>query len=358
MAIKQRVQGWWAKLGRGAEDLRDDVQDSIGTDRVVRVGLTVIAVIVLSLTLLGWYWSNEPELVGVNEITANLAQEQNLQSTTGSATTATAIYVARTMLDKPGGFLHNDVFPPGIFMDNMPNWEYGVLVQTRDMVRALRENFSRSQSQSTEDPDLTLAEPRFNFKASSWILPPSESEYRGGIKLLLSYHQRLADPENPQAQFYARADNLRFWLGMVSTRMGSMSQRLASAVEQNRVNTDLAGDSAALQSTPRAAEIRVKTPWMEIDDVFYESRGAAWAWIHFLRAAEKDFAPVLAKKNAQASLAQIIRELEQTQYPVYSPLILNGNGFGLVANHSLVMASYIAGANAALIDLRALLSDG
>ena len=39
-------------------------------------------------------------------------------------------------------------------------------------------------------------------------------------------------------------------------------------------------------------------------------------------------------------------------------MILNGSGFGFLANHSLVMASYISRANAAVIDLRNLLSQG
>jgi len=85
---------------------------------------------------------------------------------------------------------------------------------------------------------------------------------------------------------------------------------------------------------------------------------AAWALLHFLRAAEHDFGDILAKKNALVSLQQIIRELEGTQDFVWSPLILNGTGFGLVANHSLVMASYISRANAAIVDLRDLLSQG
>ena len=73
---------------------------------------------------------------------------------------------------------------------------------------------------------------------------------------------------------------------------------------------------------------------------------------------EVDFADVLQKKNAQVSVAQIIRELESTQKMVWSPMILNGSGFGLFANHSLVMASYISRANAAIIDLRELLAQG
>jgi hypothetical protein len=43
---------------------------------------------------------------------------------------------------------------------------------------------------------------------------------------------------------------------------------------------------------------------------------------------------------------------------MWSPIILNGSGFGIFANHSLVMASYISRANAAVIDLRSLLSQG
>jgi len=37
---------------------------------------------------------------------------------------------------------------------------------------------------------------------------------------------------------------------------------------------------------------------------------------------------------------------------------LNGEGLGLLANHSLVMASYVSRANAAIIDLRNLLVKG
>jgi hypothetical protein len=93
-------------------------------------------------------------------------------------------------------------------------------------------------------------------------------------------------------------------------------------------------------------------------ELFYEARGAAWALVHLLKAVELDFESVLQKKNALISLRQIIRELEATQEAVWSPVILNGSGFGLFANHSLVMASYISRANAAVIDLRSLLSQG
>ena len=318
----------------------------------------LILALLVFLVLLGWFWSQEPDSFDVNEISQQLAPETSSKITIGSTTTATVIQLMDTLLNKSGGYLSNDVTPPSIWLDNLPNWEYGVLIQVRDMARSLRNDFSRSQSQSIEDKDLIIAEPQFNFDNESWFFPPTESEYNQGLQALHRYLERLQNPNNPEAQFYARADNLSDWLGQVEKRLGSLSQRLSASVGQTRINTDLAGDAAAEQSTNTAREIDIKTPWYEIDDIFYQARGAAWALVHLLKAVERDFDSILRKKNALISLRQIIRELEYTQQTLWSPLIMNGSGFGMFANHSLVMASYISRANAAVIDLRQLLQQG
>ncbi len=320
--------------------------------------LRFLALYLLVTIVLGMYWSLAPAPFDAKAEARALANADGGRVVTGSVTTGALITVMDTLLEKPGGFLHNDVFPPGVWLDNMPSWEYGALIQVRDLARALREVHSRSQSQSTADKDLSEAESRFNFNANSWMLPASESEYRSGLKYVRNYFRRLSDDDATDAQFYARADNLRYWLNTVDNRLGSLSQRLSASVGQRRLNTDLAGDAEATQSTVTPEEIQVQTPWLEIDNVFYEARGTAWALMHFLKAAEIDFADVLEKKNAQVSLRQIIRELEATQDTMWSPVVLNGTGFGLVANHSLVMANYLSRANAAIIDLRDLLAQG
>lgn len=322
-----------------------------------KVLLVVMAVLLLLMTALGMYWSIEPDPFSVKANAEQMATSRGQEVVTGYTTAATLYKVADTLLTKPGGYLRNDITPPSVFLDNMPNWELGVLIQVRDMARALRRDFSRSQSQSKEDPDLAIAEPQFNFDAKSWMLPASEKEYQRGIDKLGNYMRRLPDQQDP-AQFYARADNLTRWLTDVETRLGSLSQRLSASVGKPRLNTDLAGDPEASQSTDTESIVVVKTPWTEIDDVFYEARGTSWALIHLLRAIEVDFGDVLQKKNALVSLKQIIRELEATQDTVWSPMILNGDGFGMLANHSLVMANYISRANAAIIDLRRLLEKG
>ncbi len=342
-------------LNNGLIGDRFDLDDTGVMPKAIAVVVVVYLVIAV---FVGIYWSGAPDQFAVKENAAVMAEKNNQPVVIGTTTTATLITVTSTLLEKPGGFISNDIFPPGVWLDNMPAWEYGALIQSRDLTRALRESFSRSQSQSQEDVDLGKAEPSLNFSRDSWAVPATESEYRTAIKHLNSYLERLGDQGNSQSQFYARADNLRYWLAIVESRLGSLSQRLSASVGKRRLNTDLAGDASAQQSTYAPNEMEVKTPWSEIDDVFYESRGSAWALLHFLRAIEVDFAEVLVNKNALVSLQQIIRELESTQDAVFSPVILNGSGFGLLANHSLVMASYISRANAAIIDLRELLSQG
>jgi hypothetical protein len=337
---------------------RDNVVDYVPGNKIAKLLATVVCLYLLAAVIVGMYWSMAPEPFDVRDRATAYTAQDGGTVVTGSVTMGALMGVMETLLEKPGGYLHNDLFPPGVWLDNMPNWEYGALIQVRDLARAMREVFSRSQSQSTEDADLVIAEPRFNFDSNSWMLPSSESQYRDGLKYARRYFERLSDADAPDAQFYARSDNLRYWLATVESRLGSLSQRLSASVGKARINIDLAGDTVASQSTDAPAEQEVQTPWSEIDDVFFEARGAAWALVHFLKAAEVDFAEVLRNKNAQVSLQQIIRELEGTQETVWSPMILNGSGFGMLANHSLVMASYISRANAAIIDLRDLLSQG
>mgnify|MGYP002700125455 FL=1 len=346
------------KLGDSVAIMKERLEDMNMGSGLRNTLAAILVVYLLIAAVFGYLWSSEPETFLVQQHANNVAEELGIEPVIGFTTSVTLMKVAETMLDKSGGYLSNDVFLPGLWLDNIPNWEYGVLIQVRDLSRALRKDFSRSQSQSTQDKDLEVAEPQFHFDNDSWAVPSSESEYRRGIKALARYSERLANPADNKSQFYARADNLSQWLLDVETRLGSLSQRLSASVGKRRLNTDLAGDTAARQSTANADDQEVKTPWSEIDDVFYESRGTSWALLHILKAIEVDFRTILEKKNALVSLRQIIRELEGTQEVVWSPMILNGSGFGLFANHSLVMASYISRANAGISDLRDLLTQG
>ncbi len=316
-------------------------------------GLIALTVFTL-LFLIGLWWNITPSYFDVQAAAQERADDYNEKLVSGYITTNTLIEIASTLLNKSGGYLSNDIMPPGVFMDDMPNWEWGVLQQVRDFTKALRNDISRARTQS-EDPDLAKAEPKFNIDNNSWFWPTTEDKYEEGIELLEHYLHRLAAPQNQTTQFIVGANNLTDWLEDVSKRLSNLSQRLSASVGQMRINRQLV---IAENAESQSLEIEEKTPWTKIDDVFYEARGTSWALIHLLQAIEIDFKTVLERKNAMMTLQQVIRELKASQKMVWSPIILNGSEFGLFANHSLVLSSYIARAHTGIIELYELLKNG
>ena len=338
---KPLSQGKPSDLGKGP---------SFNPQRILEKGLpwtvgTVLLLISALIFGLVEYWSVEPDRFDVQKVAMEAAGVKTPKELPiGFAYATAVIEIADTILHKPGGFLANDMFPPGVLMDNMPGWEYGALTALRDGTSALRNHIARAQSQSKEDADLAKAEPMFYFDHRSWQLPSSESEYAKGVEAMEHYRERLPHKD---AQFYSRADNLRQYLEILEKRLGSLSNRLSAS----------AGDSRQI-SVDQGQPVQTRTSWWNIDDIFFEARGYCWVTIHLLRAVEFDFRDILGNKTALVSLQSIIHELEDGQAPFLSPVILNGGGFGLFANYSLTLANYIARANAATIDLRNLLQQG
>jgi hypothetical protein len=302
--------------------------------------------------------SSTPDQKSINEIIA----EQNITNAkdiVGEATTATILFTMTTLLDKNAGYTTNDITTSLGLMDNMPNWERGVLFQVRDALVVMAKDLSRSQSQSLENKSLNEARAKAHYDNNTWLyFIRTEAQYRKSISYLEQYLADIIDPSNSRSQFYARSDNLREWLEYMSKQLGSLSNRLEASVVKERINTDLANDPNAQQSTSTSSRVKVKTPWLQLDDVFWEARGTTWALLHYMKAIRVDFESILKKKNALASVDQIIHLLEATQDTIWAPMIFNGGGFGYVANHSLTMASYISSANAAMIDLRNLMEQG
>lgn len=323
----------------------------LATRKWTKVTAISLGVILVLMFIIGIWASREPDMFWVNRPAAQESAQ------VGISTVDTLIRVGETLLEKNAGYLTNDKLPPFVFLDNIPSWELGVVNQIRDLGRVMRDDYTRSQSQSKEDPDIAKGSPKLFYDNNSWVFPTTESEYRDGIRYFAAYRDRL-EAGDPDTVFYARADNLREWLSQVEKRLGSLTRRLGNSVARTRINEDLAGEAAAEASGEQPDSVDVRTSWWKTDDIFFEARGTAWALVHFFRAAEFDFAHVLQDKNAEASIRQIIRELEASLGPLRSPMILNGGGYGLTANHSLVMANYLARANAAVINLRDLLDQG
>lgn len=298
------------------------------------------------------WWSKEPAAFTIEEATtAYLLPEAT--PVTGSAVAGTTAKIIDTLLSKRGGYLSNDMASPAIFLDNIPEWEYGVITLLRETTQVLRNDFSRSQSQSAQAKMLEEADNSMRFNTESWVFPSAESEYAKARDSIILYARELTDHNPDNAQFFARADNLNSYLNLVSKSLGDITQRLSASVGDVIINQE--GEIQAKEAPTSRVE---RTPWTKIDDHFYFARGYSWALLHELKAIRVDFHATLQRKGALASLDQIIGDLEKTQNTIFSPMILNGRGFGFTANHSLVMASYISRVNAAIIDLQNLLRTG
>jgi len=322
--------------------------------RVIGILVGAYALVVIAL---GIYWSPPfytPDRIDIAGLQQELVGNAGGQAVPGTAVVAAAIGVAETLVNKRGGFIYNDIAPPGIYLDNMPNWEYGALKELRDSVRALRNDFSRSATQSVENDHVKRADVKLAIDASSWIFPSAEEEYGQALDALQLFMRDLSRGQDRTARFFARADNLSVYLSVVEKRLGSLALRLSASVGDEELT---AGFVQAALDEDEEFDIpsdpgSYRTPWNEVDDVFYEARGYTWALLHMMEAIRIDFADVLAVRNADVTVNQIIRDLEGAIKPMSSPIVLNGHGYGFLSNHSLVIGSYISRANAAVLDLR------
>ena len=102
----------------------------------------MLALLLLVLALcaaLMWRWSTPPP--AFDPLLQAKARNGSGALVVGIATTATLAHIGELLLDKNGGYLSNDVTPPSIFLDDLPNWEFGVIEQSRDLAQALRRDF-------------------------------------------------------------------------------------------------------------------------------------------------------------------------------------------------------------------------
>lgn len=306
------------------------------------VGLYILVQLILCLI-----WSRPPRVFDPSVI-----QEQTGRSVKDTTMVVPAfIHVMETLVNKPGGYMSNDRFPPGILLDNVPNWEWGVLQEARSFTQALRQDLSRAQAQSPERPELVKADAHFSFSHDAWIMPSSENEYRAGIRQLKLYMQALmGETENP-ANFTLRMDAPSEYLRRMELRLGALSARLRSSAGQNRydVRATMSSEEREIGDNPPPV------PRFKVDDTFFEARGSSWAMYHILKGLKIDYLPLLDQQRAIGAINRALSHLYAAQRPIRSPIILNGSEFGMIPNHSLTMAAHLAKSQLAIRDLRSIL---
>lgn len=269
----------------------------------------------------------------------------------GAATTSALIHSIDVLVNKKdGGYQSSGLLAKLGLQDNIVSWEHGVRYADIDFAQALQMYFSKQNVNANGDPVLKETVGYLSYQPDSYMMPSSESQYRKTMKGVQNYQQRLMDKDEFNAQFVARSGTLTPWLKLVVARLEGYNNNLMMAVGSEDVDTNTAGDRGAKDSKSalKPKSSLKKTPWLEIDNVFWESYGYCEALIEQLEAIRVDFADTLADKNNLPTIDQVIVDLKATQKSVDSFVVLNGSSreaYGFTSNYSLVMASSVGAAS-------------
>jgi hypothetical protein len=180
-------------------------------------------------------------------------------------------------------------FMPGSMLDNMPNFQQGIIAALSRFSIELTDQIARSRGSSQIDPDLNTASGLLRYPGDVWIfnfstsLAPtasSESQYRRAMVALRDYNQRLAAGN---AVFEIRADNLLATLDRIAADIGSSSASLDQHLTQTTLGLDF-----------------------EADDLFYANKGRLYAYYLLLRELGHDYAKVISERDLTTSWTQML----------------------------------------------------
>ena len=256
-----------------------------------RILLGVPALVVLAI--LGWY--------GIGMFVVNqIDDDPGFASTTsapegGSRAVAAMADLVEREIDQVEWTPNEPFFKPGVLLDNMPNYQTGLMAAVQRFGVSLRDRLARARGSSQADPDLTRAMGLLAYPGDVWVWNPStswaptatsESQYRQGVQALRAYNLRLAKGE---ASLERRSDNLLDSLDTMAADIGSASAALYQKIDAS------------------------KNRWFDFsaDDLFYTTKGQLYAYYILLREVGIDYADVIRERSAGSSWADMLESFRQ-----------------------------------------------
>jgi len=309
--IRERLQGWGAKMSHaGADDGApeaprpgpnpDAPHHEYRWGFIARIALIVMLVLVVVYPAIAWFNSHiddNPSFAAPNG-SVRAGQSQSV---------ANAIALLNQEVNVRAWPANDPWFFPNALLDNMPNYQKGILAAMGRFAFELTDQVGRARGSSEADPDLQTAAGLLQYPPDVWIWNPStsfwptatsESQYRKAIKALTKYNERLAAGK---AVFDTRADNLKFTLDRMAADLGSSS----SAIDQHIRNT--AGFPFQNQT----------------DDIFYTTKGQMYGYYIVLKGMEKDFAGVIKQRDLSVPWANMMTSF-RAAIALRPMVVLNG----------------------------------
>lgn len=186
-------------------------------------------------------------------------------------------------------------FMPGSMLDNMPNFQQGIMSALARFGFELTDQLGRTRGSSEADPDLQRAAGLLQYPGNVWIWNPSvslaprassESQYRDARKRLMSYNARLVAGN---ANLDIRSDNLLATIERFAADLGSSSAL---------IDRHLTEEAGSFFDT-------------EADDVFYLTKGKLYGYYMVLKGLSVDFAPVIKERNLQKPWNEMVESFRK-----------------------------------------------
>lgn len=257
----------------------------------------------------------------------------------GSRAVAIAAALIEREVDQHGWVANDPFFLPGAALDNMPNFQQGLMAALARFAFELTDQIGRVRGSSQADPDLQEASGLLQYSGTKWVFDfstsvmptaTSEAQYRKARRSLLSYNRRLAEGA---AVFERRADNLQATLSRIALDLGS-----SSAVLDRHI-----AESAGSPIDARA------------DDLFYGVKGQAYAYLMLLRELREDYANVVRERELAAVWAQMLHSL-QTAATLEPLVVVNGKPDGqFLPSHLAAQGFYILRARTQIREITSIL---
>ena len=250
-------------------------------------------------------------------------------------------FVSTANFHDPSSFwVANDpFFLPGAALDNMPNFQQGVIAALARFAFELTDQIGRTRGSSQADRDLQEAAGLLQYSGTKWIfdfstsLAPtatSEAQYRKARSALNAYNRRLAQG---QAAFERRADNLLATLDRIALDLGSSSAAIDGQIAEH---------SGSLFD-PKA------------DDIFYFVKGQTYAYALVLRELKQDFANVARERELAGTWTQMLASMEKAA-TLHPWVIVNGSPDGqFMPSHLAAQGFYVLRARTQLREITAIL---
>lgn len=234
------------------------------------------------------------------------------------------------------GWTPNDpFFLPGSILDNMPNFQQGVVKAASRFSVEMMDHIGRLRGTSQIDGDLERAAGLLKYPGNVWVWDPSvslaptatsESQYRAAVRALRSYNSRLA---NGQTVFDRRGDNLMSALERIASDLGSASAQIDGHITHGPF-------------------------WLfdtDVDDIFYSTKGQLYAHYVILNALGQDFEQVLRERQLDGVWQQMLDGLKTGAE--LEPLIVIGGSPDalLLPNHLTAQGFYLLRARTQLYEV-------